>query len=191
MSSGSITGRRGRSRALPRGAQIAAIVFLACCLGGALVLLLAGDGWAVNRANVWVWARVTGPLGLQGIVGPEQFAVLANVALFVPIFAALALLVPSWWWIAIAGVGSIAVEAYQFTLGTRQAEIVDVITNIAGAALGVTVGILLRGRLVRAVSEVGGSGAPRGTSGANEPTIPGGVPAVSEDAPGGVPDGRD
>lgn len=191
MNPASIAGRRGTSRALPPGVQTAAILFLMFCLGGALTLLLSGDGWSVNRANVWVWARVTGPLGLQGIVSPEQFAVLANVVLFVPIFAALSLLVPSWWWIAIAVAVSVAVEVYQFALGTRQAEVVDVFANTAGAALGVTVGILLRGRLVRAVNEVGGSGAPRGTSGATGPTTPGGAPAVSADDQGGSPDDQD
>lgn len=191
MAPASSTGRRGSSRALPRRVQVAAILVLVCCLGVALALLLVGDGWAVNRANIWVWARVTGPLGLQGVVSPEQFAVLANVALFVPILAALALLVPSWWWIAVAATGSVAVESYQFALGTRQAEVVDVLANMAGAAIGVTVGMRLRRRLVRQVGETLRRGASGRASAASEPTIPGGAPAGSEDVPAGAPDGRD
>ena len=130
--------------ALPRPLRLLAALVLLLYPLAAGALLLTSDGWAVNRLNVRIWYAVTGAVGLREQITPEMFAALANVALFVPLFAALAVLVPTWWWVA-AGAGlSIAVELYQGEIGTREQDLVDILANTAGAALGVGLGLLVR-----------------------------------------------
>lgn len=122
------------------------LVYPAC----ASVLLLTRNGWAVNRANVFVWTYTLGPGGLGLPISPERFADLANVVLFVPPFAALALLVPSWWWVAAGTAISTGIETAQLVRGGRDATVVDVLTNTCGAALGVALGLWIRRRLAAA-----------------------------------------
>lgn len=143
-------------------------------------LLLTGNGWAVNRANVWVWAQVTDVPGLRGQVTPEQFAVLANVLLFVPAVAALALLRPRWWWVLVGAGISVAVELHQYTQPGRDASVVDLLANTVGAAIGATAGILL----LRRLSGGAGSSAPV----PSEPTTPVAARPGMVGARGGAPD---
>lgn len=174
-----------------RGVRIAAAILLVLYPVAAGTLLLTADGWAVNRANVRIWFAVTGALGVRDRVSPEQFAEVANVALFVPFFAALAVLVPTWWWILLGAGLSAAVELYQGTLGTREQDVRDVLANTSGAALGVVAGLLLRHVLLRRersrVPPLGLSGAGTGPS---APTTPAAPRPESADDPDGGPDGR-
>ncbi len=137
-------GRWDRNR---RPAFTIAAIVLALYPLAAGVLLLTRNGWAVNRANVWVWMHTLGPGGLRLPITPEQFADLANVVLFIPPFAALALLVPTWWWVLLGTAISGGIEYAQHVRGGRDATVVDVITNTAGAALGVGLGLWIRYRL--------------------------------------------
>lgn len=187
--------------ALPRPLRLLAALVLLLYPLGAGALLLTSDGWAVNRLNVRIWSAVTGALGLREQVTPEMFAALANVALFVPFFAALAVLVPTWWWVA-AGAGlSIAVELYQGEIGTREQDLVDILANTAGAALGVGLGLLVRrlagrhARTRRTERPADASARRPGLSGAGSapsaPTTPGAPRAETGHGPGGGPDDRD
>lgn len=201
-----------RARSLRRiAAAVLALGAPACAL-----LLLLPDGWAINRLNVAVWIAVTGPLGLQGPVTPEAFAQAMNVLLFVPILAALAILVPSWWWVGVTAAGSAAVEAYQLIIGSRDADALDIIANTAGAALGAALGLGLLRRARRSDAAAGpdttsggrgtvaaeaeplrdeGSAGPRPAGAAprdaSAPATPGSAPRASGRAPGGEPDDRD
>ena len=187
--------------ALPRPLRLLAALVLLLYPLGAGALLLTSDGWAVNRLNVRIWSAVTGAVGLREQITPEMFAALANVALFVPFFAALAVLVPTWWWVA-AGAGlSIAVELYQGEIGTREQDLVDILANTAGAALGVGLGLLVRrlagrhARNRRTERPADASARRPGLSGAGSapsaPTTPGAPRAETGHGPGGGPDDRD
>ena len=187
--------------ALPRPLRLLAALVLLLYPLAAGALLLTSDGWAVNRLNVRIWSAVTGALGLREQVTPEMFAALANVALFVPFFAALAVLVPTWWWVA-AGAGlSIAVELYQGEIGTREQDLVDILANTAGAALGVGLGLLVRrlagrhARNRRTERPADASARRPGLSGAGSapsvPTTPGAPRAETGHGRGGGPDDRD
>ena len=204
-SRGAPRGDAGRAPArLPRWLVALALLVLLAVPAAGGVLLLTSDGWAVNRANVAVWQATVVPLGLGGTVSPEDFAVLANVLLFVPVFAALAVLVPSWWWVLGAAAVSGAVELHQLSLGTREASIGDVLANTAGAALGVLLGtavrraVLARARLRAAgpapVGPAAGAAASPAAAvrpAASGPGSPGGAPAGSAHDPAGAPDDRD
>lgn len=175
--------------ALPRPLRLLAALVLLLYPLGAGALLLTSDGWAVNRLNVRVWYAVTGAVGLREQITPEMFAALANVALFVPFFAALAVLVPTWWWVA-AGAGlSIAVELYQGEIGTREQDLVDILANTAGAALGVGLGLLVRRVAVRRSARR--PGLSDAGSAPSAPTTPGAPRAETGHGPGGGPDDRD
>ena len=175
--------------ALPRTLRLLAALVLLLYPLAAGALLLTSDGWAVNRLNVRVWYAVTGAVGLREQITPEMFAALANVALFVPFFAALAVLVPTWWLVA-AGAGlSIAVELYQGEIGTREQDLVDILANTAGAALGVGLGLLVcRVAVRRSARRPGLSDAGSAPS---APTTPGAPRAETGHGPGGGPDDRD
>lgn len=163
---------------------------------GAGVLLLTADGWAVNRANVRAWELTMGPLGLQPMISPEMFSDLANVVLFVPVFAALAVLRPRWWWVLLGAAISTAVETYQLTLPGRDATVVDVLTNTIGAVLGVALGIALayvdtRGRRRTRSRRLSDAAGPPAAPAPSAPTTPAGAPPGSAGAPAAAPDGRD
>lgn len=178
---------------------LAALVLLLYPLAAG-ALLLTSDGWAVNRLNVRIWYALTGAVGLREQIPPEMFAALANVALFVPFFAALAVLVPAWWWVAVGAGLSIAVELYQGEIGTREQDLADILANTAGAALGVGLGLLVP-RL--AGSRAGNRHRERpadasarrpslSDTGADPsaPTTPGAPPSATGHGPGGGPDDR-
>lgn len=132
-----------------RRARILALILLVLYGSAAAVLLLTPDGWAVNRANVEVWYALTSPFGLQNVITPDMFQAVANIVLFVPAFAALAVLVPTWWWVAVGAVISAGVETYQLVIGSRQASVPDVLMNTLGALIGVAVGRWISARLRR------------------------------------------
>lgn len=145
-------------------------------------LLLTSDGWAVNRLNVRIWYALTGAVGLREQITPEAFAVGANVVLFVPFFAALAVLVPTWWWVLAGAALSTAVEIYQGEIGTREQDLTDVIANTSGAAIGVGLGLLLRRLAARRPRLSGAAVAP------SAPTTPDAPRGGSADDPDGAPD---
>ncbi|AXK46873.1 VanZ family protein [Brachybacterium saurashtrense] len=188
-------GDRAPATPLPRTVTAAALAVLLLYPVAAGVLLLTSDGWAVNRANVRVWILVTDLVGMRERISPEQFAALANVALFVPFFAALAVLRPSWWWVLLGAAASTAVELYQGSLGSRIQDPGDILANTLGAALGVALGMLLRRRVLRRAGarrpgrEPSRLSAAAGAPGA--PTTPDAPPAHSADGPDGGPDDRD
>lgn len=138
--------RAARRAPLPRPLRLIACAVLVLYPLAAGVLLLTADGWAVNRANVRVWWFVTSVVGGRSVISPEHVAGVANVLLFVPFFAALAVLVPCWWWVLVGSGASTAVELYQSTLSTREASAWDVLANTLGALIGVVLGIALRSR---------------------------------------------
>lgn len=146
---------------------------------GAGYLLLVDDGWAVNRANVRLWAWVTS-WGGRSVITPEDFAVLANIVLFVPFFAALAILIPRWRWVLVAAALSAGVEVYQGTLESRTSDLGDVVANTLGAGLGVGLGMVLR-RLIA-------SGEAPASPASTAPTTPGASLRGSADDPAGAPD---
>lgn len=174
-----------------------AVLGIGLLAGGVLVLM--PNGWLVNRANVFLWIHVTAPFALQDDISPERFAELMNVLLFIPVFAALAVLRPTWRW-ALAAVGlSGAIELYQLLLGSREAELGDVLTNSIGGAIGVGIGLLLvrmvRDREARRACAAQGvatiSGAGAASRDASDPTTPGASPRASAHGPAEAPDGRD
>lgn len=171
-----------------RTVRLLALVLLAAYVAAAAALLLSPDGWGVNRASVAVWAAVTTPLGLHRLISPELFQAFANVVLFLPPFAALAALVPTWWWVVLAPLVSGAVETYQGRLGTRQMEVADVLTNTVGGALGVGIGVLIARRTRRGR---GAAGARSGSAGgATAPTTHGAAPPRSAHDPDAAADDR-
>lgn len=172
--------KRGKAVRVPSSIRYSAIIILALYPLCAGVLLLTADGWAVNRANVQIWYYVTGFLGVREHISPESFAVAANVVLFVPFFAALAVLRPTWWWVLVGTVISTSVELYQGSLGTRIQDPWDIVMNTFGAALGVAIGLGIRRSVLS------------GRAGdAIAPTTPGAPHGRSGHDPDGGPDDRD
>lgn len=179
---------------LPRALRVLAALVLLLYPLAAGALLLTSDGWAVNRLNVRLWYTVTGAVGLREQITPEMFAALANVVLFVPFFAALAVLVPTWWWVLGGAALSGAVELYQGGIG-REQDVVDVFANTAGAALGVGLALLVRRLLGRRAAQPSPASACltelSGAAGASTaPTTPDAPLDGSGHGPDGVPDGR-
>lgn len=172
--------------AVPRTLRIGAALVLALFPIGAGILLLTADGWAVNRWNVRAWTVVTAVTGGRGVITPEVFAVLANVALFVPLCAALAVLVPRWIWVLVIAALSTGVEAYQSALGTRTADVGDVLANTAGAVLGVALGRGIR-RLALRAQAARTADAPGAI--ASRPAGPGVIPS-GRPGPGPLSPGR-
>lgn len=193
--------RRGRSAPRsPRPLRAVAVLVLLLYPLAAGALLLTSDGWAVNRLNVRLWYTVTGAVGLREQITPEMFAALANVVLFVPFFAALAVLVPTWWWVLGGAALSGAVELYQGRI-SREQDVVDIVANTAGAGLGVGLGVLVRRIALRRAARSGAAARPGAAkthrpavSGAGSapsaPTTPGESPVETGHGPGGGPDDR-
>lgn len=190
-------GPAGPARPRHRVLRALALVLLLAYGAAALALLLTPAGWWVNRANVEVWIAVTEPFGLQGVITPDMFQAVANIVLFVPAFAALAVLVPTWWWVAAGGLLSAGVETYQLVIGSRQASVADVVMNTLGALIGVAIGLWISRRVRRsreraAALSPDGDGMPAGDvppgpAGATTPRAPRGA---RDGAPAGSPDDR-
>lgn len=179
MTGAEIGGASAPRRRLPRGLIAAALAVLVLYPLVAGTILLTSDGWAVNRANVQVWYTVTGLFGVREHVSPGAFAALANVVLFVPFFAALAVLRRTWWWVLLGAALSTTVELYQGTLGSRTQDPWDIVTNTLGAAVGVGLGMLIARRALN-----GAAAAP------TAPTTRGGAPHGSAHDPVGGRDDR-
>lgn len=190
-------GPAGPARPRHRVLRALALVLLLAYGAAALALLLTPAGWWVNRANVEVWIAVTEPFGLQGVITPDMFQAVANIVLFVPAFAALAVLVPTWWWVAAGGLLSAGVETYQLVIGSRQASVADVVMNTLGALIGVAIGLWISRRVRRsreraAALSPDGDGTPAGDvppgpAGATTPRAP---HDARDGAPAGSPDDR-
>lgn len=188
----------GPARPRHRVLRTIALILLIAYAAAALALLLTPSGWWVNRANVEVWFAVTEPFGLQRTITPDEFQGVANIVLFVPAFAALAVLRPTWWWVALGAGLSACVETYQLVIGTRQASVVDVLMNTLGALIGVAIGrvIIRRARARVQGRATGVSPAPDAGRAASAPPAPGDAttPPAARGArghgPGPAPDDR-
>ena len=124
---------------------------LAISYAVALALLVAGPwGWALNRFTVrcYVLFAYTWPIA-PAWVGPEDYGVLLNVLLFVPV-GALGVVLTRWvWWrvVLVAAIGSLAIETAQWLFLEREGGWGDLASNAAGALLGaVAVSLLARRR---------------------------------------------
>ena len=109
-------------------------------------VVLRADGWSLNRAVVDVWSRLR-QLGYPGT--PESVGALLNVVLFVPfgLLAAVSLpRVPWWVWVFLGCASSVSIEAVQWLMLPREADVWDVVANTAGAAVGAGLGEFLNRR---------------------------------------------
>jgi glycopeptide antibiotics resistance protein len=116
------------------------LVVLAAAYVVALAVLVAGPwGWALNRLTVrcYVLFAYTWPIA-PSWVGPEDYGVLLNVLLFVPLGGLLVVLTGRQWWVAtlVAALASTAIELVQGWWLAREATWVDVAANTLGATLG-------------------------------------------------------
>lgn len=103
-----------------------------------LVVVFGPFAWALNRLTVrcYVLFRYTWPIAPDS-VSPEDYGLLLNVLLFVPLGAGLVLLTGwRWWQVTLAAaLASTLVELIQLVL-PREADPRDVVTNTLGAAIG-------------------------------------------------------
>lgn len=128
----------------------------------ALAVLVTGPwGWALNRLTValYVRFRLEWPIA-PAWAGPDDFGVLLNVVLFVPLGAlAVALTGRAWWWVtAVAALASIAIELVQWAWLAREGGWQDVVANTLGGFVG-AVAVSLLGR--RGSRRAGPPGSPR------------------------------
>lgn len=128
------------------------LTVLVAYAGVGTVLLLWPDGWALNRINVDVYVFLRRNGGPQWAT-PEDVAVALNCLIFIPVGAFLSLALPRlrWWHVGAAGFGlSLAVEVAQWTLlPGRSPEVVDLVANTLGAALGAVIVAVIRGWSLR------------------------------------------
>lgn len=110
----------------------------------AAFLVLYPSGWMINRLNVHIWWFLRQHSFLPQTTTPEQLAEVWNVVMFVPLGLGLALIRPRWWWAVLLCGLSVTIELLQFFfLAARHPDIVDVVLNTMGGALGVVIGLLL------------------------------------------------
>lgn len=124
-------------------------VVLALVLGA---ILLWPDGWAVNRLVVRLYLVLL-DLGVPAAVTPEHYAALLNVLAFVPLgwLGVAALRRRPWVVVGTLAAASVLVETAQLWPGLRrEASLVDVVCNVAGAAVGVLAASVVAGRARRA-----------------------------------------
>jgi len=141
-----------------RGVRVALAASYALALA---VLVLGPWGWALNRLTValYVQFRYDWPIAPDW-AAPEDYGVLLNVLLFVPLGALAALLIGRpWWWVtAAAALASGLVELAQWQWLAREGSWTDVVANTLGALVGaVAVSLLAR----RGSRRAGRSGSPR------------------------------
>lgn len=118
-------------------------------LVGLIAVVAWPNAWAINRAvvRIYVWGLQA---GVPREVTPEHWAAGLNVLLFVPATALVLLALPRLRWVWVLGaavLGSVAVEVLQGMSGARQAEVLDVVTNSLGAAVGCLLVEVRRARL--------------------------------------------
>ncbi|MBW8172589.1 VanZ family protein [Ornithinimicrobium sp. Arc0846-15] len=120
--------------------------------GVGAVLLLWPNGWTLNRINVDVYVFLRGNGGPLWAT-PEDVAVALNCLIFIPAGAFLSLALPRlrWWHVAAAGFGlSLSVEVAQWALlPGRSPEVIDLVANTLGAALGAVIVAGVRGWSLR------------------------------------------
>ena len=111
--------------------------------------LLIIAAWLVFVVHLTMFAP---PATLESVHEPvadhvslRTVEMLLNVALFVPLGAALAWLGRPRWLLAAVAL-SVAIELVQLTLPDRQTELIDVVTNSVGAVIGYTAVRALRRR---------------------------------------------
>ncbi len=140
-----------------RRVLVALVVAYVVALG---TLVLAPWGWALNRLTVALYVQFRSDWPIVPGASPEDYGVLLNVLLFVPL-GLLGVLVTgrAWWWVTLgAMVGSGAIELAQRQWLQRDASVSDVVANTLGALLGaLAVSLLARPGSRRA----GRSGSPR------------------------------
>lgn len=112
-----------------------------------VALLVFGPwGWGLNRATVRLYTlfRYEWPIAPDW-ASPEDYGVLLNVLLFVPLGAILVLVTrrPWWWATLLAAVGSGAIEIAQRLWLAREASVSDVVANTLGALVGAVLVTLL------------------------------------------------
>ncbi len=133
---------------MARRVGTAVAVVLAVVLGA---ILLWPDGWAVNRLVVRLYLVLL-DLGVPAAVTPEHYAVLLNVLAFVPLgwLGVAALRRRPWVVLGVLTAASVLVETAQLWPGLhREASLVDVLCNVAGAAVGVLAASAVAGRARR------------------------------------------
>jgi len=135
--------RRGR-RGLVGVATFLVLAALSVSLAGIAELTLFGHEGLGARPRL----ELDPVVGARGWSGIAWRPVIDNVTLFVPFGAALAALWCRRGWVTVLGVAavvSIGVELFQWSFPTgRIANSADVLANLAGAALGVTLARALR-----------------------------------------------
>jgi len=130
--------------ALPPLVRRGAIIGLLLSGASTLVIVLVPRGDIVSGTALWLWHRLSAGMPGGRAVSFPEFAVLANVGLFVPFFALVSALRPRWWWIAV-GVGtSLGIELAQAFIPSRRPDVADVLSNSLGAVGGVLLGLLVR-----------------------------------------------
>jgi len=135
-----------------RGRRLGALV-VAGCLAVVAIVTLAPYAWTLNRLTVrlFVFFRTDVPIAPAWMT-PEDYGNLLNLLLFVPVGAVLA-----WWlgrrwaWALPLSVAlSAAIEGIQTVPAVgREASLTDVVSNAAGAAVGVAVVAVMRFRAAR------------------------------------------
>lgn len=106
-------------------------------------LVLFAKGWTINRLNVRIWIALSGKDKLLPPMSPEDFSRILNVALTIPTAALLILWRPGlrMWWVVLAGaLASSGVELTQLLMGSRDAQVDDIMMNTLGAVIGVLIG---------------------------------------------------
>lgn len=137
------TDRRLRLRSAARVLLLPYLVAL-----GLIVWLPGQDAEAVTGV-VATMARMLEGWGVPFDVGYPVLEFIANIALFVPFGALVAMAWPSlqaWKVIAAGAATSIVIELVQIALPTRFPTVSDVIANTLGAAVGFAVVAMLRRR---------------------------------------------
>lgn len=98
--------------------------------------LFGADAWGLNRLTVRLYVAF-GPVAPAGL-RPEDYGIALNVLLFVPLgwLLARATRRAAWVVVLLALPASAAAELVQLGFLDRQAEVVDVVANAAGALVG-------------------------------------------------------
>ncbi len=123
------------------------VALLAVYAVGLVVLVTSPWGWGLNRLTVrlYVLFRYDWPIAPLWVL-PEDYGVLLNVVLFVPLGVLLPLATGrAWWWVVLVALAaSSAVELVQWRWLEREGSWGDVAANTLGALVGAVVVTLLR-----------------------------------------------
>lgn len=137
------------------------VALVAAYVVALVMLVVAPWGWALNRLTVAIYVQLRYDWQIApDWAGPEDYGVLLNVVLFVPLAALVALLTArAWWWVVLgAALGSGAIELAQRQWLEREGSWADVVANTLGALVGAaSVSLLAR----RGSRPAGRPGSPR------------------------------